>query len=129
MAAMTWIWCVHLFFIIYMNVYKLDFSCNCEISGFFRRGFLETSSFFIQRGNGGLTYEESKSHFTAWALMKSPLLVRCLLSIFFRSLSIHQIGTDVRILASTTDILTFPKAFNYYPRYSRDPYQPRDIGD
>ncbi|KAG6822635.1 hypothetical protein H0H92_013126, partial [Tricholoma furcatifolium] len=29
----------------------------------------------LQLGNGGLTYEESKSHFTAWALMKSPLLI------------------------------------------------------
>jgi len=27
------------------------------------------------RGNGDLTFEESKSHFTAWALMKSPLLI------------------------------------------------------
>lgn len=27
-------------------------------------------------GNGGLTFAEAKSHFTAWALMKSPLLVR-----------------------------------------------------
>ncbi|KAF9547552.1 glycoside hydrolase family 27 protein, partial [Agrocybe pediades] len=26
-------------------------------------------------GNGDLTYEEAKSHFTAWALMKSPLLI------------------------------------------------------
>jgi hypothetical protein len=26
-------------------------------------------------GNGGLNYEEAKSHFTAWALMKSPLLI------------------------------------------------------
>jgi hypothetical protein len=30
----------------------------------------------LQLGNGGLTFEEAKSHFTAWALMKSPLLVR-----------------------------------------------------
>ncbi|KAJ3566460.1 hypothetical protein NP233_g6989 [Leucocoprinus birnbaumii] len=29
----------------------------------------------LQLGNGGLTYEEAKSHFTAWALMKSPLLI------------------------------------------------------
>ncbi|KAJ7242413.1 glycoside hydrolase superfamily [Mycena rebaudengoi] len=29
----------------------------------------------LQLGNGGLTFDESKSHFTAWALMKSPLLV------------------------------------------------------
>jgi len=26
-------------------------------------------------GNGNLTFEESKSHFTAWAFMKSPLLI------------------------------------------------------
>ncbi|KAL4254590.1 Alpha-galactosidase [Abortiporus biennis] len=29
----------------------------------------------LQLGNGNLTYEESKSHFTAWALMKSPLFI------------------------------------------------------
>ncbi|KAH7926149.1 glycoside hydrolase family 27 protein [Leucogyrophana mollusca] len=29
----------------------------------------------LEVGNGPLTYEESKSHFTAWALMKSPLLI------------------------------------------------------
>ena len=33
-------------------------------------------------GNGHLTYDEQKAHFTAWALMKSPLLI----------------GTDVRLL-------------------------------
>ena len=27
------------------------------------------------RGNGELTYDEAKSHFTAWALLKSPLLI------------------------------------------------------
>lgn len=30
---------------------------------------------FLRSGNGDLTYEEQKSHFTAWALMKSPLLI------------------------------------------------------
>ncbi|KAJ7584916.1 glycoside hydrolase family 27 protein [Mycena floridula] len=29
----------------------------------------------LEVGNGHLTYEESKLHFTAWALMKSPLLI------------------------------------------------------
>uniref|UniRef100_A0A8H7XUZ3 alpha-galactosidase n=1 Tax=Psilocybe cubensis TaxID=181762 RepID=A0A8H7XUZ3_PSICU len=29
----------------------------------------------LEVGNGDLTYEEQKSHFTAWALMKSPLLI------------------------------------------------------
>ncbi|KZP33804.1 glycoside hydrolase family 27 protein [Athelia psychrophila] len=34
----------------------------------------------LEVGNGELTYEEAKTHFTAWALMKSPLLVSCKLS-------------------------------------------------
>ncbi|KIY72854.1 glycoside hydrolase family 27 protein [Cylindrobasidium torrendii FP15055 ss-10] len=29
----------------------------------------------LQLGNGNLTYEESKTHFTAWALLKSPLFI------------------------------------------------------
>ncbi|CCM05621.1 uncharacterized protein FIBRA_07850 [Fibroporia radiculosa] len=29
----------------------------------------------LEVGNGNLTYEENKSHFTAWALLKSPLLI------------------------------------------------------
>lgn len=29
----------------------------------------------LEVGNGDLNYEESKTHFTAWALMKSPLLI------------------------------------------------------
>ncbi|KIY47914.1 glycoside hydrolase family 27 protein [Fistulina hepatica ATCC 64428] len=29
----------------------------------------------LEVGNGGLTYDEAKTHFTAWALMKSPLLI------------------------------------------------------
>ncbi|TRM66282.1 glycoside hydrolase [Schizophyllum amplum] len=45
----------------------------------------------LQLGNGNLTYEESKSHFTAWALMKSPLLI----------------GTDLSTITNETlEILT-----------------------
>ncbi|KAF8068658.1 glycoside hydrolase family 27 protein [Lyophyllum atratum] len=29
----------------------------------------------LEVGNGDLTYDEAKSHFTAWALLKSPLLI------------------------------------------------------
>ncbi|EIW55385.1 glycoside hydrolase family 27 protein [Trametes versicolor FP-101664 SS1] len=29
----------------------------------------------LEIGNGGLTHDEAKTHFTAWALMKSPLLI------------------------------------------------------
>ncbi len=31
----------------------------------------------LEVGNGGMTYEQQKSHFTLWALMKSPLLIGC----------------------------------------------------
>ena len=30
---------------------------------------------FAFSGNGDLTFDEAKTHFTAWALMKSPLLI------------------------------------------------------
>ena len=46
-------------------------------------------------GNGDLTYEEAKSHFTAWALMKSPLLIvsgHCCM---------HAIIADSRYIQST----------------------------
>ncbi|KAG6902157.1 hypothetical protein C0995_003631 [Termitomyces sp. Mi166 len=36
---------------------------------------------YIASGNGDLTFEEAKSHFTAWALMKSPLLISTDLSV------------------------------------------------
>lgn len=39
----------------------------------------------VGSGNGDLTYDEQKSHFTAWALMKSPLLI----------------GTDVSLIPRT----------------------------
>lgn len=29
----------------------------------------------LEIGNGNLTYDEAKTHFTAWALMKAPLLI------------------------------------------------------
>jgi alpha-galactosidase len=29
----------------------------------------------LEIGNGVLTYDEAKTHFTAWALMKAPLLI------------------------------------------------------
>jgi len=48
----------------------------------------------LEVGNGALTYEESKSHFTAWALMKSPLLI----------------GTDLATATEATlEILTSPE--------------------
>ncbi|KZV14670.1 hypothetical protein F511_40699 [Dorcoceras hygrometricum] len=31
----------------------------------------------LEVGNGGMTYEEYRAHFSIWALMKSPLLIGC----------------------------------------------------
>ena len=76
MAAMIWIWCVHLFFIIHECFSNRTLVATVRSVFFFWVSW--TKSSLNQRGNGGLTHEESKSHFTAWALMKSPLLVRCL---------------------------------------------------
>jgi len=54
-------------------------NCNSFITqatDFYGRNDLD----MLQIGNGGLTYEEAKTHFTAWALMKSPLLIGTKLS-------------------------------------------------
>ncbi|KAH9936696.1 glycoside hydrolase superfamily [Amylocystis lapponica] len=40
-------------------------------TGFYGRNDMD----ILEVGNGNLTYDENKSHFTAWALMKSPLLI------------------------------------------------------
>uniref|UniRef100_A0A8H7XWL0 Alpha-galactosidase n=1 Tax=Psilocybe cubensis TaxID=181762 RepID=A0A8H7XWL0_PSICU len=55
----------------------------------------------LQLGNGGLTFEESKSHFTAWALMKSPLLIGTNLSAI--TPDILEILTNREILAINQD--------------------------
>ncbi|KAG6331627.1 hypothetical protein ID866_7464 [Astraeus odoratus] len=48
----------------------------------------------LEIGNGDLTYEEAKTHFTAWALLKSPLLI----------------GTDLETASAVTiEILTNPE--------------------
>ncbi|KAL8512334.1 hypothetical protein ACS0TY_018710 [Phlomoides rotata] len=31
----------------------------------------------LEVGNGGMTYEEYRAHFSIWALMRAPLLVGC----------------------------------------------------
>jgi len=50
----------------------------------------------LQLGNGGLTFDEAKSHFTAWALMKSPLLIGTNLS---------AITSDILGILKNTEIL------------------------
>jgi alpha-galactosidase len=66
--------------------------------------FITTATDFYQRndldmlqlGNGGLSLDEAKSHFTAWALMKSPLLIGTNLS---------SITPDVLSVLTNTEIL------------------------
>jgi len=50
----------------------------------------------LQLGNGGLNFDESKTHFTAWALMKSPLLIGTNLS---------AITPDITGILKNTEIL------------------------
>jgi alpha-galactosidase len=50
----------------------------------------------LQLGNGGLTFDEAKSHFTAWALMKSPILIGTNLS---------AITPDILEILKNTEIL------------------------
>ncbi|EKM57964.1 glycoside hydrolase family 27 protein, partial [Phanerochaete carnosa HHB-10118-sp] len=55
----------------------------------------------LQVGNEGLTPEEAKTHFTAWALMKSPLLIGTNLSAI--TPDIVEILTNSEILAINQD--------------------------
>ncbi|KAH9925139.1 glycoside hydrolase superfamily [Fomitopsis serialis] len=55
----------------------------------------------LEVGNGDLTYEENKSHFTAWALFKSPLLIGTNLSAV--SSEIVDVLSNPEILAINQD--------------------------
>jgi alpha-galactosidase len=55
----------------------------------------------LEVGNGGLTFDESKAHFTAWAFMKSPMLISTDLSrVTEQTLSIFK---NTEILAINQD--------------------------
>ena len=72
-AGTTWTWYIQLSPCQYLSTYKsLLSSWKCEWSLHISRIY---AAFIVFRGNAGLTYEEAKTHFTAWALMKSPLLI------------------------------------------------------
>ncbi|KAI0066985.1 glycoside hydrolase [Artomyces pyxidatus] len=68
-----------------------------QATGYYGRNDLD----MLQLGNGGLTFEEAKSHFTAWALMKSPLLIGTNLSAI--TPDIVEILTNREILAINQD--------------------------
>ncbi|KAF8191770.1 glycoside hydrolase family 27 protein [Pholiota molesta] len=54
----------------------------------------------LEVGNGDLTFEEAKSHFTAWAFMKSPLLIVRLPSITAETVSLLK---NTEIIAINQD--------------------------
>jgi len=55
----------------------------------------------LQLGNGNLTFDEAKSHYTAWALMKSPLIIGTNLSAI--TPETLEILTNSEILAINQD--------------------------
>lgn len=67
------------------------------------------------RGNGDLTYDENKSHWTAWALFKSPLLIGTnvsLTSLLSRYRTVTEACRILQLSAISTeivDILTNPE--------------------
>lgn len=82
----------------------------------------------LEVGNGELDFEESKSHFTAWAFMKSPLLVSTdLTNITDASLSIL---TNQEIIAINQDDVVgtsiSPFKWGYNQDWTWDPEHPAE---
>ncbi|KAK0474399.1 glycoside hydrolase family 27 protein [Armillaria novae-zelandiae] len=80
----------------------------------------------LEVGNKGLSYEESKTHFTAWALMKSPLLIGTNLQSI--SDQILEILKNEEIIAINQDPVigtgVIPFRWGYNPDYTNDPKYP-----
>jgi len=80
----------------------------------------------LQLGNGGLTFEESKSHFTAWALAKSPLLIGTNLSAI--TPDILSILKNEEIIAINQDpefgTAVTPFRWGIYPDWVSNPNSP-----
>lgn len=82
----------------------------------------------LQLGNGNLTFDEAKSHFTAWALMKSPLLIGTdLTKITDETL---EILTNREILAINQDPVIgtsiSPFRWGFNPDWTYDPLRPAE---
>jgi len=50
----------------------------------------------LEVGNGGMTFDEYKSHFSLWALMKAPLLIGC---------DITNMSNDTKTILFNTDVI------------------------
>ncbi|EJD00169.1 glycoside hydrolase [Fomitiporia mediterranea MF3/22] len=81
---------------------------------------------YLQIGNGGLTFDEAKSHFTAWALMKSPLFISTNLSAL--DLSLLEIMKNRELIAINQDPVVgmsiSPFRWGVNPDWTNDPNNP-----
>ena len=73
---------------IYTSIFR---SLKCQLTVL--AGLLINSTLKISRGNGALTFDENKAHFTLWALMKSPLLIVSLFNREIVSLPLANFGS------------------------------------
>jgi len=62
----------------------------------------------LENGNGDLTLAEERSHFTAWALTKSPLLVGTDVSVPDIMFSVKFMTTDFWVTIQT-DLTAFER--------------------
>ncbi|KAK7451774.1 hypothetical protein VKT23_012453 [Stygiomarasmius scandens] len=80
----------------------------------------------LEVGNGDLTVDEAKSHFTAWALMKSPLLIGTDLSII--SDEMLSVLKNEEIIAINQDPVVgtaiTPFRWGFNPDWTFDPAHP-----
>ncbi|XP_051138455.1 alpha-galactosidase 3-like [Andrographis paniculata] len=57
----------------------------------------------LEVGNGGMTYEEYRAHFSIWALMKAPLLIGC--DVRNMTAETREILTNEEVIAVDQDLL------------------------
>lgn len=91
-------------------------------SGFYGHNDLD----MLEIGNGNLTYDEAKTHFTAWALFKGPLLIGTdLSSISSENLDILMNPELIAINQdSTVSASIAPFSWGRNPNWSYDPNYP-----
>ena len=81
----------------------------------------------LEIGNGGMTYEEYKTHFGLWAISKAPLLIGCDINTMTKE--IYDLLTNEEIIAIDQDPLgkqgkkVWSQTFDYVPKtdLSSDP--------
>ncbi|KAH6757115.1 Melibiase family protein [Perilla frutescens var. hirtella] len=69
----------------------------------------------LEVGNGGMTYQEYRAHFSIWALMKTPLIIGC--DVRNMTTETHEILTNEEVIAVNQDPLGVQgrKVYTYGP--------------